>query len=84
MFSTGGTRFWFGALYDILVPMTIDSKAVEEDSITNTSFYGAALGMDFVFEPWLFTVQGEYGIFPPSDEVASTSIGVKLGLGYSF
>lgn len=86
MFSTGAFRPWVGVILGAYVPLSQDdTTAVKQESVTNTSTYGAALGFDWkINNNWMIPIQAEYNVFPASPNVTANTIAYRLGLGYSF
>ena len=80
-----GFKVWVGAGFSLLFPMTKDTSALDEDSITNTSIIGAGIGADwFLSNSSFIPLSFEYGLYPSSDQVDATAIFIRAGYGMSW
>lgn len=86
MLWTGDYRPWVGVILGAYVPLSQDeTTAVKQESVTNTSTYGVALGFDWrINKNWMIPLQAEYNLFPASPNVTANTITYRLGVGYSF
>lgn len=73
-------RTWIGAGGSLLFPLTKDSSALKESSITNTNIFGLGGGLDyFLSEKTYIPFQIEYNMYPKSDTVTASSIAIRAG-----
>lgn len=85
LFSLGTFRPWLGAGFSLWFPMSQDTTALEEDSITNTSVMAVGGGFDWFINPSFYIpFQVEYGMLPASEQVSATVIAIRAGLGMTF
>lgn len=78
-------RWWLGAGFDLLFPLSKSSTALDESSITNTSILAVGGGVDFVLQSGSYIpLQIEYGMYPESDQVEASAIMVRVGYGKRF
>ncbi|MCB0384626.1 MAG: hypothetical protein KDD43_04465 [Bdellovibrionales bacterium] len=85
LFSLGTFRPWLGAGFTLWFPMSQETTALEEDSITNTSVMGIGGGFDWFMNPSFYIpFQVEYGLLPASEQVSATVISIRFGLGMNF
>ncbi len=64
-------------------PMSKSSNALQDIPTMTVFFFGAGVNYSMSDSMYL-TAMGEYGMFPPSNDVATTLILVRGGLGYRF
>lgn len=85
LFSLGSFRPWLGAGFTLWFPMSQETTALEEDSITNTSVMGIGGGFDWYMNPSFYIpFQVEYGLLPASEQVSATAIAIRFGIGMNF
>lgn len=78
-------RWWAGAGFDLLFPLSKSSTALDESSITNTSILGVGGGVDFILKSGAYIpVQIEYGMYPESDQVKASAIMIRAGYATRF
>jgi hypothetical protein len=78
-------RLWVGGGFDVLVPISKDSTALEENKITNTSLMAIGGGADiFINDTSYVPVQVEYGLYPKSNTVEATSMALRVGYAMTF
>ncbi len=81
----GGFKVWVAGGLGILVPMSQASDTLDEGSISSTSTFIGQLGVSVKLGEKLFLpIQAEYVYFPPSEQVTSSMLAVRTGLGYQF
>lgn len=85
MFLMDAFRPWVGGGFSLLFPMSKETTAVDESSVTNTSMMLFGAGFDWVVSPRVsIPFQVEYGLFPSSEDVGASSIAVRFGIGLGF
>lgn len=78
-------RLWFGAGFSLMFPISKDSTALDEESITNTSLISVGAGYDFkMSETTHMPIQLEYNMYPSSEDVTASSIAARIGYSFSF
>jgi hypothetical protein len=81
--TSGATKVWLGAGFDLLFPMSKSATALDEASITNTSILGVGGGIDWPLSPTSYVpVQIEYGLYPSSDQVKASAIMIRAGYAW--
>ncbi len=81
----GGFKVWVAGGLGILVPMSQASDTLDEGSISSTSTFIGQMGVSVKLGEKLFLpIQAEYVYFPPSEQVTSSMLAVRTGLGYQF
>ena len=85
-FSPGKWNPWAGFSFGIYLPSSSETNALDNDTISTTNIYGPAFGIDYQYSDKLvIPIQFDYGIYPPSDNVTATSLGLlRAGIGYRF
>lgn len=85
LFSLKAFRSWLGAGFTLWFPMSKETTALEESSITNTSVMAIGGGFDWYMNDKFFVpFQAEYGMLPASEQVSATTIAIRLGIGMNF
>jgi hypothetical protein len=85
LFSLKTFRSWLGAGFTLWFPMSKETTALEESSITNTSVMAIGGGFDWYMNDKFFVpFQFEYGMLPASEQVSATTIAIRLGIGMNF
>ncbi|MBK7843092.1 MAG: hypothetical protein IPJ71_05255 [Bdellovibrionales bacterium] len=85
LFSLKSFRSWLGAGFTLWFPMSKETTALEESSITNTSVMAIGGGFDWYMNDKFFVpFQVEYGLLPASEQVSATTIAIRLGIGMNF
>lgn len=85
MFSKATIRPWLGAFGKFLIPLGSDSTAINNDSVTTTTNYGLAFGIDYVLSQKImlpFVI--EYSVFPSGKGTSSSSISIMAGIGMNW
>ena len=77
---------WAGIILGLYIPMSEGSTtAVQPDSVTNTSTYGAVLGFDWVItKHWMVPFQAALQYFPSWRMLTHNTTTLHLGIAYSF
>ena len=75
---------WVGGGLSLLYPLSSETTTIEKDSIVTTSILTLGGGFDWAFGSFVIPFQVEYNMFPPSDEVETSSIAIQMGLLFSF
>ena len=81
----GGFGLWVGGGLGVLVPMSQTSGTLDEGSISSTSTFIGQLGISIkAGSKMVIPLQFEYVYFPPSEQVTSSLIAVRTGIGFKF
>jgi len=84
-YMTGSFTGWLGAGGGLLFPAASDSNALDSESIATTSIIYGATGVDIALSKTMYIpIQIDYGIIPPSSDVATSIIGFRGGLMWKF
>ena len=73
---------WLGGGFSLLLPISKESTAFNEDSISTTSLISAGGGLDLSMGNSILPIQVEYNIYPSTERVKATSITVRVGYGF--
>ncbi len=84
-FLDGKFSMWAAGGLGVLVPMSQTSGTLDEGSISSTSTFIGQLGLSLrVGKKMTIPLQFEYIYFPPSEQVSSTLIAIRTGIGFKF
>jgi len=85
IFSEGNFRPWAGAGFSLMFPLSKDSSALDNKSISNTSVISIGGGIDwFISSTMYIPVQLEYGMLPESETVKANTIALRAGIAWPF
>ncbi|MCO5113877.1 MAG: porin family protein [Bdellovibrionaceae bacterium] len=76
-------RFWGGVGAGLLFPLnTGNTNAVVKSDISSTMVFQVGGGLDwFINDKFFIPVLAEYNLIPPSDDVKTSMISIRAGLG---
>lgn len=76
-------RFWGGGGIGLLFPLNTDgTNAVVKSDISSTMLLQGGGGMDwYINEQFFIPLTLEYNLIPPSDDVSTSMISIRAGLG---
>lgn len=85
VFSTGTfVPFGFGGL-GLHFPISKTSNILDINRISSTTVFFGGAGINWLLGgSTYFQLTGEYGMFPPSNDVSTSFIAVRTGLGFRF
>lgn len=80
---TSNFRFWGGAGIGLLFPLNTDStNAVVKSDIGSTMVFQGGAGIDwYINEQFFIPLSIEYNLIPPSDDVTTSMISIRGGIG---
>ena len=84
-FSEGGfSPFLLGGM-GIHFPLSKTSNILDVNRISSTTVFFAGLGANIMMgSASYFQLAAEYGLFPPSNEVSTSLIAIRGGIGFAF
>ena len=77
------TRYWGGAGASLVFPLSKgNTNAVQVDDVGSTMTFHVGGGLDYQLnDKYFIPVTAEYILFPPSDDVSSNMMMLKVGFG---
>lgn len=79
-------RYWGGAAGSLIFPLsTGNTNAVQVEDVSSTMLFHVGGGLDYdLNDKYYIPVTVEYVMFPPSDDVSSSMIQLKVGFAMKF
>jgi hypothetical protein len=73
---------WFGGGFSLLIPMSKDTTAFDDNSIATTSAISFGGGLDFDMGSRIIPIQLEYNIYPETERVTASAIAIRAGMSF--